>query len=140
MSLEARAESSFEYAQMARATWSAFECSSLAGKLKKADAETRLFEFGYKNGLAFIDAVKNGKIKQEDLSKSAPIGVLWLLQGPTPDFMLGRIYESAQNEVLKDVYRVGEHFNLETEQELIASKKFTASNCELIGLTRTHRP
>lgn len=127
------AQDSVTYAQMAKATWSAFECSSLASKLKKPSEQERLFKFGYSHGKAFIAALQTGKIKSEDLSANAPVGVLLLLEGPTPDFMLGRIYESAQDNALKDVYRVGDHFNSDEEQELAASNKFASSNCQLIG-------
>lgn len=127
------AQDSASYAQMAKATWSAFECSSLASKLKKPTEQERLFKFGYSQGKDFIAALQAGKIKREDLSSNAPVGVLFLLEGPTPDFMLGRIYESAQENALKDVYRVGDHFNADEEQELAASNKFASSNCQLIG-------
>jgi len=127
------AQDSVTYAQMAKATWSAFECSSLASKLKKPADQERLFKFGYNQGKAFITALQSGKIKREDLSSNAPVGVLWMLEGPTPDFMLGRIYESAQDNALKDVYRVGDHFNSDEEQELAASNKYASSNCQLIG-------
>lgn len=130
------AQESVDYAQMAKATWGAFECSSLAGKLKKTSEQERLFLFGYAQGKEFIAALKAGKIKREDLSSNAPVGVLLLLQGPTPDFMLGRIFESAQDNALKDVYRVGDYFNSEKEQEVAAATKFASSNCQLIGKGR----
>lgn len=130
------AQDSANYAQMAHATWSAFECSSLASKLKKPTEQERLFKFGYSQGKDFIAALQAGKIKREDLSSNAPAGVLFLLEGPTPDFMLGRIYESAQENAFKEVYRVGDQFNTEEEQELAASIKFASSNCQLVGSGR----
>jgi hypothetical protein len=126
------AKDSTIYAQMAKATWSAFECSSLASKLKKPAEQERLFSFGYKQGKEFIAALQARKIKREDLSSNVPVGVLFLLEGPTSDFMLGRIYESAQDHALKDVYQVGDHFNNDEEQEFAASSKFASSNCQLI--------
>jgi hypothetical protein len=71
-----------------------------------------------------------------DLSNEVPAGVMWLMEGPTPDFILGRIYESAQSNALKNIYNVGDHFNSEEEQELAASNKFSSSNCQLIGTGR----
>lgn len=132
----AMAQDSATYAQMAKATWSAFECSSLASKLKKPTEQARLFKFGYSQGKDFIAALQTGKIKRDDLSSNAPVGILFLLEGPTPDFMLGRIYESAQDNALKEIYRVGDHFNTGEEQELAASNKFASSNCQLIGDAR----
>ena len=133
LQVPAVAQDSVAYAKMAKATWSAFECSSLAATLKKSSEQERLFRFGYEQGKTFIAALQAGKIERTDLSSNAPIGLLWLLEGPTPDFMLGRIYESAQDNALKDVYRTGENATSEADQQLIASNKFTSANCQLIG-------
>ena len=81
------AESSKDYAVMARASWSALECSSLASKSKNFKEQERLFLHGYDQGQKFIAAVKSEKVKREDLSTEAPLMML-LLQGPTADFML----------------------------------------------------
>ena len=134
--LPASAQSSKEYAQMAKASWSAFECSSLASKSGVAGEQQRLFLFGYEQGIKFIVAVQSKKVNQKDLSSEAPLIMLLLLQGPTPDFMLGRIYESAQNSALKEVYKTGEHFNSDEDQKIIANNKFEKLNCELIDSAR----
>ncbi|MNV88105.1 hypothetical protein D3C71_1822820 [compost metagenome] len=62
--------------------------------------------------------------------------MLLLLEGPSPDFMLGRIYESAQNSALKDVYKTGDQFNSDEEQIAIAANEFRKLNCQLIGNVR----
>lgn len=127
------AESSKEYAIMANATWSAFECSSLASENNKPKEQERLFWFGYKQGNKFITAMKAGKIKKKDLDAEVPTIMLLLLEGPTPDFMLGRMFESAQNLALKDVYKDGKHSVSKEARAMAAENKFTASNCHLIG-------
>jgi hypothetical protein len=132
-SLQCFASDSVGYAQMARASWSSFECSTLASKMRQPAEQERLFNFGYAQGQEFIAALETGKIKREDLSSHAPVGALLLLEGPSADFILGRIYAAAEENALKDVYRTGEVFNSEATQELIASNKFTRRNCQLIG-------
>lgn len=127
------AESSSEYAAMGKATWSAFECSALAEKSKNQKEQERLFKYGYAQGLKFISAIQSGKVKREDLSKGAPMMMLLLLQGPTPDFMLGRVFESALDSALGDVFKTGEQFNSDEMQETIAKNKFWKQNCQLIG-------
>ena len=52
------AETSKEYAIMSHAIWSAFECSVLAEKIKNEKEKERLFMFGYKKGVVFIEALK----------------------------------------------------------------------------------
>lgn len=133
ISLECFASDSVSYAQMARSSWSSFECSTLASKMRQPAEQERLFNFGYAQGQEFISALEAGKIKREDLSSYAPVGVLLLLEGPSADFILGRIYAAAEENALKDVYQTGGVFNSEATQELIASNKFTGSNCQLIG-------
>lgn len=118
---------------MAKATWSAFECTSLASKFNDTKEQERLFRFGYDQGKNFIAALQKGKVEQKDLDSEAPFIMLLLLQGPTPDFMLGRIFESAQDSVLEDVYKTGDHFNNDEEQFYAARHKFNNANCQLIG-------
>lgn len=127
------AESSKDYAIMARASWSAFECSSLASKSKNFKEQERLFLHGYDQGQKFIAAVKSEKVKREYLSTEAPLMMLLLLQGPTADFMLGRIFEAAQKSALEDVYKTGQNFNSDEMQESLAKNKFWKLNCQLIG-------
>jgi hypothetical protein len=129
----AEAAESKDYAVMARATWSAFECSSLASKSENKKEQERLFLFGYEQGLKFISALKAQKIKKEDLSNEVPLMMLLVLEGPTPDFMLGRIFDAAQDSALKDVYKMGETFNPEDVQKSIAEDKFWKLNCQFIG-------
>ena len=132
-SKSAYATSSSEYAAMGKAAWSAFECSVLAEKSKNQKEQERLFKYGYDQGLKFIEAIQENKVKRDDLSKESPLMMLLLLQGPTPDFMLGRVFEGALDSALKDVYKTGEQFNSDEMQETIAKNKFWKQNCQLIG-------
>lgn len=118
---------------MGKAAWSAFECSALAEKSKNTKEQERLFKYGYAQGLKFIEAIQAEKIEREDLSKGVPLMMLLLLQGPTPDFMLGRVFEGALDSALEDVFKTGEHFNSDEMQETIAKNKFWKQNCQLIG-------
>lgn len=126
------AENSKEYAQKARALWSAFECSSLASKAGRPAEQERLFLYGYKQGMTFISALQAQKIKQKDLVSESPWIMLLLLEGPNPDFMLGRIYASAQNSALKKVFNSGDHFNSNEEQRVIAGQEFLRLGCEMV--------
>lgn len=127
------ADESKEHALRAVAAWSAFECSSLASIGKNSPEQERLFLFGLDQGRKFIAAHSAGKIKQEDLSNTAPWGFLILLQGPSADFMLGRIFESAQEDALDDIFKTGENLNSDEVQATLAQTKFRRMNCQLIG-------
>ena len=120
-------------AVMARATWSAFECASLASKSNNSKEQERLFLFGYDQGRKFIAAFQAGNIKKEHLSGEAPMMLILLREGPTADFMLGRIFEVAQESALEDVFKSGGNFNSEETQLTLAKTKFRKLNCQLIG-------
>ncbi|GGX42588.1 hypothetical protein [Saccharospirillum salsuginis] len=131
--LDALAETSGSSADSGRAFFSALECTVLAAKIGRSEEQKRLFEFGYKEGKKFIDSVRSGEISEEDLSSKVPVGVLWHMQGPTTDFILGRIYESAAENVLEGVYGSANEVLSTEEQNRIAENKFSTKNCELIG-------
>lgn len=129
-------QTSKEYAVMARSTWSAFECSSLAAQMKDSSEQERLFMYGYKEGLAFLTALQSKKIQRQDLSTEAPWLMLLLLQGPTPDFMLGRVFESAQDTALKNILKTGDKLNADEVRRMLAQGDYNKQNCRLIGNTK----
>lgn len=127
------AQSSHDYAAMGRSLWAGFKCSALASKMNSPKEQERLFQFGYKEGLVYLNALQSQKIDQIPITDEAPIAVLLRLQGPTPDFMLGRIYEAAVESALKDVMRTGGNFNPEDLQKTLAQNEFNKQNCRLLG-------
>ena len=118
---------------MARSTWAAFECSSLASRMRDTKEQERLFFYGYKTGLTFIDALKAEKIQQADLSSEAPWLMLILIEGPTPDFILGRIYGFAEHSALQNVLKSGDELNPDDIRSTLAQSEYTKRNCRLIG-------
>lgn len=129
-------QSSDEYALMGKKLLIAFNCSTWADKIDDKNEAERLFLFGYEQGQKFLNALKAEKIKQEDISQKVPIGVAFLLQGPSNEFILGRIFQSAQNEALEDVFYTNyDRKNLHSEdlQKSIASGKFQKGNCQFLG-------
>ena len=123
---------------MGRVAWSAFACSSLAAQAQLEDQkeQERLFLLGYEQGKAFIEAAQAKKVERKDISEEVPIGLTLLLQGPTPDFMLGRVYESAQEEALKNVLRTNGNLNTDEVQASLARSAYTKQNCRLLRAVR----
>lgn len=114
---------------MGRQIYSAFQCSSWASKNDNLKEAERLFIFGYEQGKKFINALTAQKIKEEDIFSEVPIGVTMLLQGPSTEFILGRIHSHAEEDALKEVYKTGNNFNSNEIQKSIASNKFLDGNC-----------
>jgi len=99
----AAATESSEFAEMGKASWSAFECAVYAEKSKNIEEQKRLFLHGYNQGKLFIEAIKSKKIEAEDISKRVPLYMPMLLSGPSTDFMLGRIYEFIADSVYDEI-------------------------------------
>lgn len=136
MMQSALAERSTPYGTMIQSAWSAFQCSVLAEKADDLQEQKRLFEFGYARGLKFFAALESGEARAKDLPEDSPFSMLLLLQGPTPDFMLGRIFEVALRSALENIYTTGDYYHPAEIQESIAAAEFWKRNCTLIGRSR----
>jgi hypothetical protein len=126
------ATTSKEYCIKAMLSWEAFECSSLASKAGDTEEQARLFILGYKEGLEFIKAVQKKKVTNEDLNSEIPVGFLLRLEGPTPDFMLGRIFEAAQENALEKVYYTNGKYNSSEAQKQIAEDELRKRNASYL--------
>ena len=135
-STTAGAQTSGQKALSARASWSAFECAYLADMLGKDAEQKRLERYGYSQGLEFIAAHRSGQIEKSDIDSTVPSDFLdGSINGPTPDFILGRLYESIRNfvgdQVLED-----DDFHISDSEQLKISVRYGKSNCALIGSAR----
>ncbi|RCW80928.1 hypothetical protein [Phyllobacterium bourgognense] len=104
-SCDANAQTSAEYALMAKRSVAAFMCVSLAAGLEDKHQEyNRLFGIAYNEGKRFLEAAMQGKVSQHDMGTEVPM--IFSLSGDSPniDFMLGRIAAKADDEVFKKVY------------------------------------
>jgi hypothetical protein len=137
LSNAAFAESSAGYALLATRSWTSFACASLASEMKDEKEQERLFTMGYNDGKTAIKAMQEGKISKEDINKGVPVMFLLLLQGPSADFMLGRIYEAAMDNALKDIFKTaGEIQDMNHYEQFkidLAKDAYHKKNCALIG-------
>ena len=120
-------QTSEQYGVMGQKLWAAFQCGALAEHAGRAEESRRLYKIGYDQGTAFVGAYKAGKVDQQ-ARNNVPLAVLLMLDGgPTVDFILGRIFESAMQDTSK-------HFTGgdSTKQKLIAEQSFTNQNCGLL--------
>lgn len=125
--------SSKEYAIMGQKSWSAFQCANWASKIGQQNDAEKLFMTAYNHGKIFLEALMAKKIDEKDISAEVPMGITLFLQGPNTDFILGRIFESAQESALKEVYKTGNDFNSEELQKSIAENKYRDGNCKLLN-------
>jgi hypothetical protein len=122
-------ETSEQYVGMAQKLWAAFECGALAEHAGKTEESRSLYKLGYDEGKTFFDALRSGKIDQQVIRK-LPLPVLVMLDGgPTVDFILGRIFESAMQYTTQQLFEASN--NKET-QKIIAGQNFAKQDCGLL--------
>lgn len=126
-------QSSKDYAMMAKAAWTAFECSALASVTGDAKEQERLFKFGYERGTRFIKAFASGKVEQQHIYDTVPSGFSMLLQGPNADFILGMVYSDAQRNALEKVFADDGKLHSKELQKIIADNRYHQRSCALIG-------
>jgi len=129
------AQTSKDYAVMGKKAYAAFECAALASFARDEDEQHRLFQLGYDEGKTFLEALRNGKIEAEDVNSTVPVGITLALEGPTADFILGRVWEGAVKNVLDKINRdfSDDHYPSSDEQAGAAKNHFSRENCGLIS-------
>ena len=135
-----RAQSPLEKARLSRTLWSAFQCATYAEMSGNEKEQARLFDVAVKSGRDFLEAVKSRQIPEDVARQEVPIGVSMLLQGPSTDFIIGRIFENAMSDAYDQIvkYQNGilqESSKWENDKEVTKVKartKYQTGNCALI--------
>lgn len=126
------AQTSKDLALMGATSWSALECSTLASVMKDEKEQARLFTLGYESGKKFMGAVQAKKVTLQDLQNEVPSGLLMLMQGPSVDFMLGRVFESALDNATRGIFTSNGELHSDELQRTLATTKFGQKNCRLL--------
>jgi hypothetical protein len=122
-------QTSEEYVAIGQKLWAAFGCGALAEYADKPEETGRRYKLGYDQGKALLDAFRAGKVDQQAINK-LPKPVLFMLDGgPTVDFILGRIFESAMQDTSQQLFEASN--NSET-RKIIAGQNFAKRNCGLL--------
>lgn len=119
-------------AQLGHLSWAAFYCATLAGQANEQSEQERLFILGYQSGLSFVDALQEGRVTEEQIDATVPLVVMLSLSGPTPDFMLGRLYEAAAEKAYDDVSGEFERVISPEIRRSVAMGLFSSNNCILL--------
>lgn len=124
-----------------RIMWSAFVCTMYAEMSKNHEQQQRLFDLGVDRGREFLRAVRAGEIADSEISNKVPLAVAMSLNGPTIDFIIGRIFEQATGYAFDSVVKmdsngltleVSSWVTDEKTQKLIAEDKYITQNCEFV--------
>ena len=104
------------------------------GQITKPTAEQELlFNIGYRAVIKFLAAFRRGEISEN----TVPVGVLYKIQGPSDDFIFGRIFEDAAGGARIAVYAlVSEETHQKSPDETAFRQKatnlFQSENCSAI--------
>ncbi len=82
---------------LGRVTWSAFTCATYAEMSENKTEHGRLFKLGYEAGKKFIEGIRDKTISEAE-ARQAPMILMMLLDGPSTDFVIGRIFENAMTD------------------------------------------
>jgi hypothetical protein len=91
----ASAEPTYEqWSAMGGKMYAAWRCAGLALAARMSDAEVaRLFNKGLALGRPLVNAIFEGRVKPRNDLWIVPLGLLGCGQGPTAEFVLGRMYQ-----------------------------------------------
>jgi hypothetical protein len=95
----ALAEEQHNYVSVSDAAFAALQCSVFAAHARYSSEEKRLFSYGLKQALLFIQAARSGLVSQEDFAHTNFVWPLALRvwnfepQDASSDFVAGTVYE-----------------------------------------------
>jgi hypothetical protein len=128
-------------ADSARLAWSALECSEYARMMGDKTQEERLMKVGLAAGRSFIDAVRANRISKDDVYSKVPMAVMAIVTGPSTEFSLGRLYQSAITDASDRIVK-NDYSNMPmpidkwiVDPEVLKIKaggQFSAKNCSLL--------
>lgn len=127
----ATAEDSF--AMMAH--WRCQVWSAMAGNNETAETH---HERGLAAGRRFIEAARAGLIPPADFDSTVPVYVSLSMQGPSDDFVLGRLYEITTTDAYDQIatrdkegrpLSPADYVTDKSLQSVMASERFLSSNC-----------
>lgn len=88
-----RAEDASHHGGMLYAAFRCWGYATIAGERETAD---RLFEVGLRSGHGFLEAARAGRVDKD--KPGLPISVQLLMEGPSDDFILGRLFQHLYRE------------------------------------------
>jgi hypothetical protein len=138
------AAASEQEAKLSRLAWSAFECHELALIADNQPEKERLFRLGSDTSTKFVEAVRAGKVSDNEMFNFVPGGIADIARStdaPSGEFVVGRIYQLVVSNTFENVTQEdnsGKRLPPEKwvadpfEMKGIAQTKYRQANCELI--------
>ncbi|MGB8896016.1 MAG: hypothetical protein WCD13_17160 [Pseudolabrys sp.] len=129
--LNAADERTLEKALLGHIMWSAFQCSTYAELSDYKSEQERLHLVGLNAGRTFLEAMKAGQISEQAAREAVPINVLQRLEGPSNEFVIGKIYAAATGSAYDEIVKK-KRSKWGPTQKQDAQFAYTYHNCILI--------
>ena len=120
-----------ETARLGRVMWSAFQCSAFAELAENKNEQERLYLVGLNAGRTFLEAMKAGQIPEQAVKAEVPINVLQRLEGPSNEFVIGKIHAAATGHAYDEIAKKKTGIWGPTPKQ-DAQFAYTYKNCVLI--------
>lgn len=111
-----------EFLPIGKKAWAAYECSELAKISSNQGEAARLFVLGSEVGRDFFERTKDLQPQGNEIGDSVSLR-LATISGPTMDFKLGRLYQSADDALTNVMIRGNKSY---TQRAL---SLFSEKNC-----------
>lgn len=130
-----------EDAKAARVMWTAFECGIYAEMSIEQERQAALFNRGIAAGRQFFAAIEAGTITEGEHQNYVPSIIPLLFGGPSVDFVMGRIFESATSSAYDKVVKedaaglplpIEEWTNDDEVKKAKAKLLYQRGNCDLL--------
>jgi len=109
--------------------WSAFLCSQYADGAWNEKERDRLLALGLNAGREFVGAYLRNEIQYKQMIEEVPFHVTTQLKGPSVDFILGKIYQSASEWAM--MQRIADKVDIKYTKQW-SEQKFKTSNCSFL--------
>ena len=86
---------SLRLALSGRRAWDAFQCAGFAAAMHDKEAFDGVFARGFSTAHLFLNALQKERIKLVHFESEIPSPMRASLEGPSPDFVVGRLYQTA---------------------------------------------
>lgn len=122
-----------------------WNCSTWASMSNDTQAQSDHWQRGLEAGIGFVDGARAGRISGDDADRIVPVYVGLTLQGPSTEFVLGRLHQMITTEAHEKVSARDEHgnrlppgaFPLAPEfWDMKAARFYRQGNCEALLATR----
>lgn len=118
-----------------------WRCQVWSGMVGDEEAALRHFDQGYASGVRFVAAARAGQIAPADFDNTVPVYISMSLQGPSDDFILGRLYEMTMEQAYDEIVTKGkdgvplhpsEYVTDTGVQSVMAGTLIRSSNCNAL--------